>query len=290
MIINYYNYLKIELNFSNNSLDRYKIVIEKFNNYCNEFKLKITQISNYDLKIYLTSLYDLGYSKSSISNEISILKSFYNFLELNDYIKKNNTINFVYPKQEKKLPKILFEREVVMIINSIDCTKKLGNRNLALVVLMYSCGLRVSEISDINISDINFSDRLIIINGKGNKQRIVPVNNFCIDILEDYINNFRSFLNKNNSNYLFLNNKSNKISRRGIYYIINIITNKCSIKMNVSPHVFRHSLASHLLNSGMDIRIVQEILGHSNLSSTQIYTHLDLKNVKGVYDSSSIRR
>ncbi len=282
----YLNYLVVECNYAQNTILSYDNDLRKYFEYLNEFELSVTKVVKADLKIYIAGLYNIGFNAYTISHHISVLKSFYNFLNAHDYMKTNPTTMITYPKKKKNLPKFLYQTEMIEFIDSIDCSKKFGKRNYALIVLLYSTGLRVTELVSIKLDDIDFKQKQIYVLGKGNKERYVLLNDVCIDALLDYINLERSTLlkNKEDLGYLFINNKSTNLTDRGVRTIINNQLKNTSILLNVTPHTLRHTFATHLLENGMDMKVVQELLGHENISTTQVYTHVTKDNLKSVYE------
>ncbi len=282
----YINYLKIEKNASNHTIISYSNDLNKFINFLDENEDNVIKINKAIIKIYLSGLYNSKYNSYTISHHISVLKSFYNFLNLRGFTSDNPTVMLSYPKKVRKLPKFLYETEMKELIQSIDINKKFGKRNLAIIILLYSSGIRVSELVSINVGDINYSQKYISIIGKGNKQREVLLNEYCCQVLRDYEILERDVLLKNNDHRaFFINNKSGPLTDRGVRTVISSIINKTSILLNVTPHTIRHTFATHLLENGMDIKVVQELLGHENLATTQVYTHVTKENLKSVYDS-----
>ena len=209
-------------------------------------------------------------------------KTFYNYLIFDEKISQNPSSEIYSPKLEKKLPIVLSTEEIDRIISCFDLSKENGERNRTIIECLYSCGLRVTELVNLKISEINFIDGYIKIIGKGNKQRITPINKKLSTYLKNYIDSIRSKLkiDKSNSDYLFLNRRGKKISRVLVFNIVKTACQKVGIKKNISPHTFRHSFATHLVEGGADLRAVQEMLGHSNITTTEIYTHLDTNYLK----------
>lgn len=275
-------YLKLEKNYSDYTILKYQTNLEYFSKFLDYKSKKIDSLKLIDLKEFIHHLYNQKLDNSTISNYISTLKSFFKFLYFNKYISQNISKELSYPKKKQKLPKILYNNEVKMFINSIDTSKVYGTRNKALFLLLYSTGIRVSECSNLKLDNINFSEQIVSVLGKGNKERLVPINESVLEYLNIYIETERKNINKNNLDYLFINNKGGQLTSRGIRYLAEKISNTCNLN-NISPHTFRHSLATSLLRAGMDLRFIQEILGHSNLSSTEIYTSLNEEEIKNQY-------
>ena len=278
-IKNYYIYLSIERSLSKNTVDAYIRDIKNLAKFSkkNPFKIKRDDIINY--------INFLNISKKSSRTQariISSIKTFYNYLIFDEKISQNPSSEIYSPKLEKKLPIVLSTEEIDRIISCFDLSKENGERNRTIIECLYSCGLRVTELVNLKISEINFIDGYIKIIGKGNKQRITPINKKLSTYLKNYIDNIRSKIkiDKSNSDYLFLNRRGKKISRVLVFNIVKTACQKVGIKKNISPHTFRHSFATHLVEGGADLRAVQEMLGHSNITTTEIYTHLDTNYLK----------
>jgi len=237
-------------------------------------------------RFYTATLHE-NYSPKSIARKISSLRSLYSFLNKEEIIKSNPFSNVELPKQEKKLPKFLYPEEIESLFNSIDTSNFLGKRDLLILELLYGTGVRVSELCNIKLKDIDFYQDLILIHGKGSKDRYVPIHNLLSKSLKDYIltsrNDFLKRGNNRENDTLLLNFKGTSLTDRGVRTIIKKITDNSGETFNLSPHKIRHSFATHLLNEGANIRSVQELLGHSSLSSTQIYTHLTKEKLKETY-------
>ncbi len=274
----FYNYLKLEKRYSNNTINSYYLELNKFNEY---IKKDLLKVNREDIKKYIK--YIGNKSSKTISHAISSLKCFYNYYEKLDKIKNNPLVNIEIPKIEQHLPTILTLEEVLSLLD-IEIKTPYDARNKAILELLYSTGLRISELINLELANIDIEDNLIRVIGKGNKERIVPFGEYAKEALNLYINNYRPKINKKNNTYVFLNNTGEKISRQYIFKIIKLECLKKGIKKNVSPHTLRHTYATHLLKNGADLRIIQELLGHENLTTTQIYTHLDNEKLKNDYD------
>ena len=273
-------YLSIERNLSDNTVNAYIQDIFKFSDF---FKKKPPlKINRKDLLLFVDFLAKKKLSSRSRARKLSSIKSFYNYLIFDNQLEVNPCENIHSPKLEKKLPIVLSLDEVDTIINCIDLSLENGERDRNIIETLYSCGLRVSELVTLKISDIHFNDQYIKIIGKGNKQRIVPINQKLINYLKIYINNIRSKKNikKGHEDFIFLNKRGTKLSREMIFLIVKKHTKLANIKKKISPHTFRHSFATHLVEGGADLRAVQEMLGHSNITTTEIYTHLDTNYLK----------
>lgn len=285
-IVNFEKYLNIERNYSNYTIKNYLIDITEFITYCNNFNKNYLNIKYTDIKSYLTHLYEKKYKSTTISRKISALRTFYAFLYDKNIVDKNVFEYITLPKKEKRLPKYLSNDDIDEIFKKIDISTPLGIRNRLILELLYGSGLRVSELCNIKLSDIDFSNKSIRIIGKGKKERIVYYGEPCKRIIDLYLNGTRDeILGKNKNEYLIIGNKkSNKsLSVRSVELILNNIIESTSLNKKASPHTLRHTFATHLLNDGCDILIVKELLGHSSLDTTGIYTHISNERLRKVY-------
>ncbi len=280
MIDKFLKYLEVEKNYSVNTINSYKIDLEEFENYLNGKNIK--EVDYKFIRNYLTYMFDKKYEKKTISRHISTLRSYYKYLMSEKIINKNPMDLISNPKLDKKLPNFLYYDELEILLNVPDRTTVLGLRDALILELLYSTGIRVSELINIKIKDIDFSNKKILIFGKGSKERYVLYGNVLSDLLDTYIKNSRNKLNKNSA-YLILNKNGTKITDRGIRLIIEKIIKKCSNNFHVSPHTLRHTFATHMLENGADLKSVQELLGHENLSTTQVYTHITNERLRSVY-------
>ena len=281
-IVKFLKYLKIEKNYSDNTYKNYEKDLLEYQEYLNKENIDITK-TNYKLvRKYLTYMFDKNYSKKTISRHISTLRSFYKYLKEEKIIKNNPMLLISNPKLDKKLPNFLYYDELEILLNIPDKENILGLRDSLILELLYSTGVRVSELVNIKMKDINFNEKRILILGKGNKERYVLYGNTLQELLELYLKNSREVLNKN-SEYLVLNKNGEKITDRGIRLIINKILKKGELDYHVSPHTLRHTFATHMLENGADLKSVQELLGHSSMSTTQIYTHITNERLRNVY-------
>lgn len=279
----FFDYLKYERNYSINTITSYTNDIEIFYKFLNKENIIDIKLVNYQvLRNYLMYLYNLNYSKTSISRNISSLRKYFKYLHREGYINSNPTVLLSNPKLDKKLPKVLYYKELEELLNSTKSTT-LGLRDSLILEMLYSTGIRVSELVNIKLKDINYYDKNIKILGKGNKERYVLYGSVCENKLNTYLNNSRPLLNINDNEYLFLNKKGEQLTTRGIRYIVDQIIKAGSLKYHISPHTFRHTFATHMLDNGADLRVVQELLGHENLATTQIYTHISNERLRGVY-------
>ena len=280
----YEEYLLYEKKYPLNTVNSYISDISFFLSYISSMNKKVTDVDKNIVRNYLKILSDLKYNNSTIARKLSSLRSYFTYLLANKKI-KNNIFNLINnPKKEKKLPNFLTYQEFEDLIFSIDNNDIYAKRNKLILELLLASGLRVSELVNIKLEDIDINNKSIRVVGKGSKERIVYFNLHTETSLKDYLYKSRSKLLKNKkSNYLFINNKSTKLTREGVFEIINKIATKANIKHHLSPHVLRHTFATFLLNEGADIRSVQTLLGHESLSTTQIYTHITSDALKSEY-------
>ena len=278
------SYLEYELNYSNLTVKGYSDEIEKYLTYTKEHNVNYKKISNDDIRNYLKYLDNLKYSKSSISRNLSSIRTYYKYLLDKKVVDSNPFKNISNPKKDKKLPNFLNYEEIMKIFDSINEENILGKRDRCIVEVLYDTGVRVSELVNIKIKDIDFSEKTISIFGKGRKERIVYFGDYLYDVLNDYINNCRNILLSNKScEYLILNSRGSQITTRGVEKIIDKVVKDASLKHKISPHVLRHTFATHMLNGGSDIKTIQQLLGHESLSTTGIYTHISNDVLRSEY-------
>ena len=281
----YSEYLKYELNYSDYTIKNYCLHITKFFEYLDSNKISYNNLTKDDIIDYLKYLDSQKYANRTISIILSSLRSFYDFL-MESKVIETNIFNLVSnPKLEKKLPNFLSYEQIRAILDSIPNDDILNIRNKLIIELLYATGIRVSELVNLKVSDIIFSERKIRIFGKGKKERIVYYGDYASIAIDNYLNTRNS-----NNEYLILNKDGNKISVRGIEKIIDKMAITASVNCNVTPHTFRHTFATHLLNEGADIKSVQELLGHSSLNTTEVYTHITSDYLKEVYLKSMPRK
>lgn len=273
---NFLEYLNKELNYSENTEISYREDITNFLNYLEKKQLNYKKIDGEIIRDYLKYLDEAKLKNSTIARRISALRTFYNYL-LNKNIVDTNLFNSIRnPKLEKKLPNYLSYEELAKILDNIDISTKIGLRNRLLVELFYATGCRVSEMINIKVSDINKSNNSIRIMGKGSKERIVYFGEYARDYLDRYLPLI-------DTDYLFTQESGDKLSIHDVEYIISDLVKNLALKTHVTPHTLRHTFATHLLNNGADIKTVQELLGHSSLNTTGIYTHVSNERIKEVY-------
>jgi integrase/recombinase XerD len=279
----YLAFLKLEKNLSDNTVNSYKNDITAFLNFAEENKIKdLSDIKYEHFFSFFKLLSKLGLTGKTAARYYSSLKSFFNYLIQNDYIKSNPIEKLETPKLEKKLPQVLTVNEIDKILSQPKTEDKLGLRDRAILELFYACGIRVSELIDLKISSLFFDEEIIRVFGKGSKERLVPIGSSAIRWINEYLTKSRPLLEKKarSSNFVFLNNHGGRLTRMGVWKIIDRYAKDAKINKEVHPHTFRHSFATHLLEGGADLRAVQEMLGHADISTTQIYTHIDREFIK----------
>ncbi|TGB04817.1 tyrosine recombinase XerC [Halobacillus salinus] len=285
-------YLQIEKNASPLTVEHYAHDIDEFFVFLQTEQLSIEQCEYSDIRIFLSGLYDRGLSRRSVSRKVSSIRSLYRFLEREEKVKQNPFSFVSLPKAAHPIPEFFYEEELQELFTVSDLEDPLGQRNQAILELLYGTGIRVSECTNVELRDLDFSLSTLLVHGKGNKERYVPFGAFASQALKHYIEDGRGKLlqkGKGNTDRLLLNAKGGPLTARGIRLILNKLVDKTAITADISPHKLRHSFATHLLNAGADLRSVQELLGHSQLSSTQIYTHVSKDRLRNVYMDSHPR-
>jgi len=285
-ISDFITYLKFERNFSDNTLEAYQRDIKKLKDYAENSLDNIgpDEIAYEHLQEYLYQLSKEKFSERSQARWISSVKAFFKYL-LEDEIRTDNPAALLEgPKLGLYLPDTLSYEDVERIVKTIDKSTDLGLRNHCIIEVLYGCGLRVSELIDLKISNINFKESYIKVEGKGRKIRFVPLADYTVKLMENYIKNVRSKnkIGKKYEDFLFLNSRGSNLSRVIVFIIIKELTEKAGINKKISPHTFRHSFATHLLQNGADLRYIQEMLGHSSITTTEIYTHLKTEELRDV--------
>lgn len=276
LISKYKSYLLLEKALSPNSIEAYLDDLSKLLQYFEAENLKIQEISLENLQQFVTQLYDLGINARSVARVLSGVRSFFNFLILDGYIQNDPTELLETPKIGLKLPVVLSLEEIENIISVIDLSTKEGQRNRAIIEVLYSCGLRISELTNLKFSDLFLDDGFIRVEGKGSKQRLVPISPTAIKEIGNYLLD-RKYLDvkKGSEDMVFLSKRGTPISRIMVFHFIKQYAELAGIKKNISPHTFRHSFATHLLEGGANIRAIQQMLGHEKITTTEIYTHMD---------------
>lgn len=280
------NFLKFEKNFSGNTLDAYMRDVRKLESFTiSELdNLSPQNITYENLQEYIYQLSKNKISERSQARAISSIKAFFKFLLEDDYRTDNPATLLEGPKLGLYLPDTLSEEDINRIIACIDNSTDIGKRNKCILEVLYGCGLRVSELIDLKISNINFKESYIMVEGKGEKTRLVPLANTTAEFIKSYIHTVRNKtkINKKYEDTLFLNSRGTNMSRVIVFIIIKELTQKAGISKSISPHTFRHSFATHLLQNGADLRFIQEMLGHSSITTTQVYTHLKTEELRDV--------
>ena len=289
-IDNYLTYLSSILNYSENTIISYKYDILEFSDFVisERFSKDILSLRNDRVvKAYVSHLNNMGEAATSVNRKMAALRGFYNYLVAENVVKNNYFLNIESLKKPKRLPQIIKEKEILLMLNSCNKNKPLGFRDYIIIKLLYSTGMRVSELCALETNDLDLVNLEIKVFGKGSKERIVLIYEELRDELKRYLNNDRIALLAKSDNEtnrsLFINNKGTSLTTRGVRVILNKVIKQCEETFHISPHMLRHSFATTLLNNGADLRSVQELLGHVNLSTTQIYTHITYENLKREY-------
>ena len=281
--MNYVNdfikYIEVEKNYSDHTIISYREDLVEFFKYLDGKDVKKTDYKF--IRTYLAYMFSKKYEKKTISRHISTLRSFYKYLYEEKIIDRNPMVLISNPKLDKKLPNFLYYDELEILLNIPDRSTILGLRNAVILEVLYSTGIRVSELINIRLKDINFKDKKILILGKGNKERYVLYGEVLKNLLDEYLVKREKL--SNNSDYLILNKNGTQITDRGIRSIISSILKQGELDFHVSPHTLRHTFATHMLENGADLKSVQELLGHENLSTTQVYTHVTNERLRSVY-------
>ncbi|TBW25760.1 site-specific tyrosine recombinase XerD [Gramella sp. KN1008] len=289
----YRHYLKLERGLSANSIENYSMDVIKLINYLkvNEIEVSPVRISDKTIQEFI---YDASKSLNARSQSrlISGLRSFFSYLVFEDYRKDNPLDLMESPKIGRKLPDTISIEEVDMIIAAIDLSKNEGERNRAIIETLYGCGLRVSELIDLRISDLYFNEGFIKVTGKGDKQRFVPISEYTIKFINIYKDQVRIHqdIKPEATDTLFLNRRGNKLTRAMIFTIVRRLTEAAGIKKKISPHTFRHSFATHLLKNGADLRAIQQMLGHESITTTEVYVHVDRTHLRKVMEDFHPRK
>lgn len=281
-ITEFVSFLKIEKGLSSNSIIAYQNDVEKLASYCQEQKINIKEVEYTHLKSFVTELYDLGLSARSQARIISGIKQFFSYLLLENLITQDPSSLLEQPKLGRKLPEVLSIEEVDLLIGAVNLNSHEGSRNRAMLEVLYSCGLRVSELVNLKFTDLFYDEGFVRVIGKGNKERLVPLSESVEVEISTYQEKMRSKLDvkDGHENFIFLNRRGKQLTRVMVFIIIKDLAAKINLTKSISPHTFRHSFATHLIEGGANLRAIQEMLGHESIITTEIYTHLDQSFLK----------
>ena len=283
-INNFIEYLKYQRNYSDFTCNNYKKDLNEYNSFILSNKINYKNMDYNDAKEYVIYLNKKNDAKSTISRKLSSLRTFYKYLVLNNKVKSNPFLLVSSPKKEKRIPKFINYNNMEEILNVPNIKTKEGQRERVILEVLYASGVRVSELVNIKLKDIDFSNKNILIFGKGSKERLVSFGDYALEYINLYLKEGRNLLLDGvKSDYLIVGKKSEKLTTRRVEQIIDDIIKRTSIKLNITPHMFRHTFATHLLDNGCDLLVVQELLGHASLSSTEIYTHVSNEHLREVY-------
>lgn len=289
-LISFLEYLQIEKNYSKYTVVFYQKDIEDFFEFMKEEAISsINEVTHTEARLYLTKLHQKKYARKTVARKTSSLRSFYKYLLREEKVEQNPFTVVSLPKQDKRLPQFLYSEELEKLFAASDLSTALGQRNQALLELLYATGIRISECCHIQVQDIDFQVGTILVTGKGNKQRYVPFGSFAQDALRTYMGDGRRTLfekqkGQTPAKHLFLNFRGGALTPRGVRVVLNDLVKQACTTLHISPHMLRHTFATHMLNEGADLRVVQELLGHASLSSTQIYTHVSKEHLQKTYN------
>ena len=278
LIKHFSDYLRLEQSLSDNTINAYCHDIELFREHLEDSgkSLSVTEITHHDIEDFFAKLFDLGISSSSQARILSGIKSFYRYLIQEKICEDDPTLLVSFPSIGRHIPEVLSYEEIVKMLDSIDLSQQFGHRNKAIIEVMYGCGLRVSEVISLNISDIYVKDEFVRIIGKGEKERLVPIGKRTINELMLYVKGERLHqdIKAKYTDKVFISARGTSLTRQSVFLLVKSLVEKAGIKKTISPHTLRHSFATHLLEGGADLRAVQQMLGHSSISTTEIYTHV----------------
>lgn len=285
---NFLNMLKVERNFSDHTLKAYHDDLAQFNQFLEQELLNLRTFEYKDARNYLSYLYSNNLKRTTVSRKISTLRTFYEFWMTQDTSVNNPFIQLVHPKKEQYLPQFFYEEEMEALFNTVSNDAKKGLRDRVVIELLYATGIRVSELVNIKVMDLDMNLPGVKVLGKGNKERFVPFGEFCRQSIEQYLEKFKPLKSKSHP-YLIVNMKGDPITERGVRYLLNDVVERTAGVTEIHPHKLRHTFATHLLNQGADLRTVQSLLGHVNLSTTGKYTHVSNQQLRKVYLSAHPR-
>ena len=284
----YRQYLQLEKNLSANTIDAYLRDIKKIDVYCEETGVNLTSLeADTDFfREFIKWLSSSGVKSTTQARILSGIRAFYDYLLLEKHIKQNPTEFIEFPRLSRKLPSVLSVQEIESILAMIDLSKEGGFRNKVSLELLFACGLRVSELINLKIGDVSFTEEWILVTGKGNKQRLIPVSTNALDLIVIYLETIRlkQTPKPKDKEILFLNRRGGRLTRVFIFTMLRDLAKKAGINKNISPHTFRHSFATGLVSNGADLRAVQNMLGHESITTTEIYAHLDRKHLQNIVD------
>jgi len=284
----YRQFLQLERNLSKNTIEAYLRDISKIETYCIDNKIELSSLepSSEFLNGFIKWIAVSGNAATSQARIISGIRSFYEYMLIEKHVEKNPTELLEFPRLSRKLPEVLNSAEIELMLAQIDLSKEGGFRNKVILELLFACGLRVSELVNLEIANIAFKEEWIMVTGKGNKQRLVPISDNALNLIQLYLDTERKMANPKpkDQEILFLNRRGGRLSRVFIFTIVKELAEKAGIRKNVSPHTFRHSFATGLVTNGADLRAVQNMLGHESITTTEIYAHLDRTYLKSVID------
>ncbi|MGE5632490.1 MAG: site-specific tyrosine recombinase XerD [Caulobacteraceae bacterium] len=284
------DYLENKKELSANTLESYKRDIRQFDTYLKEHNLALDKVTKTIIITYLIALQKLGKATSTISRNLASIRCFYQFMLNSRYIDSDPSANLESPKVEKKLPSVLTKKEVELLLEQPIPTDAKGSRDKAMLELLYATGIRVSELISLGLDDVDVNLGHIVCKNGDNKVRLIPIGNIALKYIKLYLNDFRKKLcQSEDNNLLFVNFHGKKMTRQGFWKIIKYYTNKAKINKSITPHTLRHSFAVHLIENGADLQVIQEMLGHSDISTTQIYSKLNKNRIKEVYSKTHPR-
>lgn len=289
-VIQYLQYLKVQRNFSDNTIQGYQQDLQLFERFvCELWERDILEVDHYLIRAYLSSLHRKGYERTTVSRHLSAIRGLYKYLLRFEVIERDPSAVIKLPKKGSYLPETLTVDEAELFLSGFDLSQPLDVRNRAIFELLYSTGIRVTELVNLDVEHVQSGLEFIRVFGKGRKERIVPVGEYALKAITLYLKESRPQLAKEGEVALFVNNNGNRLTQRGVQYLVNRHMHKVSLRKDISPHTLRHSFATHLLDAGADLRAVQELLGHASLSSTQIYTKVSQSRLKSVYNQAHPR-
>ena len=293
-LIEFKYYLTSEKMVSKNTVASYAKDIENYLNYLENYRMidDVSFIKSDDITNFLAFLKKYHYTSASMSRALSSIKAFHKYLLQEKLVKTNVALLVDTPKIDKKLPVVLTVDEIMMLLDKTDTSSPLGFRNQLMFELDYACGLRVSELINLKITDLHMTSKMMSVKGKGSKDRLLPIHDYALKKIRDYLINIRPQILKNtkDTGYLFLNSRGEQMTRQAYFKILKQTAQEVGITKEISPHTIRHSYATHLLENGVDLRLIQELLGHEDISTTQIYTHISQSKLKEVYNSAHPRQ